>query len=260
MELDSSQQAAQKQFDNRSAHYGDTHPLSNTTDVELSLENIILTPEMTALDIATGGGHTGLFLARRGVQVTFSDISAEMLDKVDAALTKEGLKGELRQHTAEALPYGDGVFDLVTSRVAPHHFSDPQGFIHSAARVLKPGGHFLLIDIVSPDEESEAADWINRVEKLRDPSHVRNYTRSEWMGWVVDAGLSILFAELHPMQQTDLERYFAVADTSAENQAEVHSLIREASEKTRDIFQLGDEDGKIAWWWQRLRLLARKAV
>ncbi|MEO6847471.1 MAG: methyltransferase domain-containing protein, partial [Chthoniobacterales bacterium] len=259
MKLDPSQQAAQRQFDSRSAEYGTSHVLANTEDVEMSLANISLKPGMKALDIATGGGHTGLFLARRGLHVTFSDISAEMLERVSDTLAKEGLSGEVKHHPAEVLPYADESFDIVSSRVAPHHFSDPAEFVHSSARVLKPGGHFLLIDIVSSDEDRETADWGNRIEKLRDPSHVRNYTRSEWVKWVESSGLHVIFGELFSLKQTDLEHYFAVADTPAENRKEIYAMIHSAPQKAKEIFRLNtDDDGRITWWWQRLRLLAQK--
>ena len=69
-----------------------------------------------------------------------------MLERAAATARERGLRVDTRQHTAESFPYADSAFDLVTCRVAAHHFSDPGTFVREAARVLMPGGVFLLID------------------------------------------------------------------------------------------------------------------
>ena len=86
---------------------------------------------------------------------------------------ERGLSIETRLHEAETFPYSEASFDLVTCRVAAHHFSDRDAFVREVTRVLKPGGHFLLIDGSIPDGEPVAEEWIHEVEKLRDPSHGR---------------------------------------------------------------------------------------
>jgi SAM-dependent methyltransferase len=106
---------------------------------------------------------------------------------------------------AEALPFADATFDLVTCRIAPHHFDDVRKFVRESARVLRPGGLFGLVENVSPDPsmmEGEAAalavaaDAYNAFEKHRDPSHVRCLTLTEWRDLVVDAGLTERHVEL----------------------------------------------------------------
>lgn len=133
-ELDSVQKQAQAQFDKQSERYGKGHILADVDDVKAVLARVPRTQGREALDVATGGGHTGLYLASQGWQVTLADISQAMLDRALIAAKERGLPVETRQHTAEAFPYENATFDLVTCRVAAHHFSSPEKFIRETAR------------------------------------------------------------------------------------------------------------------------------
>src|SRR5579862_1655308 len=118
MELDEIQRAAQEQFGRQSRNYGKGHILENVGDVEEALRGIPLPPVAKVLDVATGAGHTGLYLAGLGHDVTLADIAAPMLDRVRETAEKRGLKIRTQQHAAEVFPYADAEFDLVTCRVA----------------------------------------------------------------------------------------------------------------------------------------------
>ena len=258
MPLDENQRQAQAQFDRQSARYGKGHILADVDDVKAVLARLPATPGRKALDVATGAGHTGLFLASQGWQVTLADLSQAMLDRALAAAKERGLSVETRQHPAEAFPYDDAAFDLVTCRVAAHHFSSPEKFVEETARVLKPGGAFILIDGSIEDGQPEAEAWLHQVEKLRDPSHGRLLTPQTWTALCRQAGLRVISAELHPFKQPDLNWYFETAATSPENRAQVLELVRTAPPGVRALLRLGEEDGKLVWWWQRLTLLAVK--
>jgi ubiquinone/menaquinone biosynthesis C-methylase UbiE len=181
-----------------------------------------------------------------------------MLERARSLAHERGLAVKTKQHPAEAFPFADECFDLVTCRVAPHHFSDPMVFIKETARVLKGGGHFVLIDGSIQDDEPEAEEWLHQVEKLRDPSHNRLRSPRTWTMLCEEVGLRVKFAELHPLKQPDLDWYFETAATSPENRAKVLELLRTAPESARRLLRIGEENGKIVWWWQRLSLLAKK--
>lgn len=259
MPLDATQRAAQEQFDRQSRNYGRSHILADVSDVDAALKLTPLPARARVLDVATGAGHTGLHLASLGHEVTCADLSTSMLERVREAATARGLNVETREHPAEAMPYADATFDLVTCRIAPHHFSSPAAFVRETARVLKSGGSFLLIDGSVPDDEPEAEAWIHTVEKLRDPSHARLLTPNAWKDLCAAAGLAVLVVQLTPMKQPDLEWYFETAATPAENRGRVRELVATASPHVREVFRLGEEDGKTVWWWPRLLLVARKS-
>ena len=258
MKLDSVQQAAQEQFARQSRNYGAGHILADVSDVAAALAGIGLPGRARVLDVACGAGHTGLHLASLGHEVTLADIAAPMIERVREAAAARGLQVETRQHAAEEFPDDDATFDLVTCRIAAHHFSSPESFVRETARVLRPGGWFLLIDGSVPDDEPEADQWLHQIEKLRDPSHHRLLTPRAWTRLCDASGLRVLTAELHPMKQPDLEWYFETAATPPENRAQVRELIATASRRTRDLFRLGEEHGKTIWWWPRLTLAARR--
>lgn len=258
-ELNAAQTAARDQFDRQSAAYGKTHILSQTHDLESALPHLGLQPGQRALDVATGGGHTAVFFARHGLHVTAADIAPGMLEQTRALAADAGVTVETREHPAEALPYPDQSFDLVTCRVAAHHFSCPATFCMEAARVLKPGGHFLLVDGSVEDGQPEAEEWIHQVEKLRDPSHGRFITPLRWTHLCGHVGMRVIHSELQPMKQPDLEWYFTAANTPEKNRQEVINLVHKASPAVRSLFHLNEDDqGKITWWWQRLVLVAVK--
>jgi ubiquinone/menaquinone biosynthesis C-methylase UbiE len=256
--FDTAQAASAAQFDRQSDRYGKSHILADTSDVAEALAGISATAGSRALDVATGGGHTALCTARMGWRVTAGDISAKMLVGAAKLLRDEGLPLETLLFPAEKIPFPDATFELVTTRVAPHHFSSPPAFVAEVARVLQPGGHFLLIDGTAPDGDPETAAWLHRVEKWRDPSHGRFLSRAAWESLVGRSGLTLVASSLHPKKQPDLNWYFETAATPTDNRIRVLDAIQSAPPAIREALRLADEDGKIVWWWPILRLLARK--
>jgi ubiquinone/menaquinone biosynthesis C-methylase UbiE len=255
--LDAAQSVSAAQFDRQSDRYGKSHILADTRDVAAALADVMPPAGGTALDVATGGGHTALYLAQQGWQVTAGDIAPRMLENARRLVEEAGKRIETRLFPAEEFPFPAGSFDLVTVRVAPHHFSSPQKFVAEVARVLKRGGHFLLIDGSVPDDDPETEAWLHRVEKWRDPSHGRFLSRAAWEELIEASGLTVLRSQLDPMKQPDLQWYFETAATPAENRALVLEAIRTATPQVRAAMRLGEEDGKTVWWWPRLSLLAR---
>ena len=151
--------------------------------------------EWVALDVATGGGHTALKFAPHVAWVTATDITPRMLEKAKAFVESQGaVNVSFEAADAEDLPYDEQSFDLVTCRIAPHHFPDPSRFVLESARVLKPQGLLLVQDHALP-EDAEAAGYINDFERLRDPSHYRACRESEWMTLFEAAGLAVEHTE-----------------------------------------------------------------
>lgn len=145
--------------------------------------------EKKVLDVATGGGHTALAFARSGAKVTATDLTPEMLAVSEAYISAQGVEGvAFAPASAEALPFADATFDIVTCRIAAHHFADALRFVVESYRVLKLGGLLLLVDNIAP-QAPELARLMNEIERRRDPSHVEAYSVAQWVGWFALAGL-----------------------------------------------------------------------
>lgn len=143
------------------------------------------------LDVATGGGHTALHFAPHVRQVIATDFTEKMAQAAQQFIYEQAVDNIIFCGAdAEILPFADNQFDLVTCRVAAHHFPDIFAFIQEAQRVLKPDGILLVHDHVMPDNQ-KVAHYINAFEKLRDPAHARALAQYEWEGVFLDAGLMI---------------------------------------------------------------------
>ena len=148
-----------------------------------------------ALDIATAAGRTAFAFAPHVSSVVATDLTPEMVELAEHRAVELGHHNVTVQLAdAEALPFDDASFDLVTCRIAPHHFPHPQRFIAEVARVLRDDGHFVMVDNVVPDEV-DVAKFCNDWERRRDPSHVRCLSMSEWSRLCTDAGLAISHQE-----------------------------------------------------------------
>jgi ubiquinone/menaquinone biosynthesis C-methylase UbiE len=257
--MDAIQRAAQEQFARQSDRYGRGHILQNVDDLRAALSHLTLPAGAQVLDVATGGGHTGIFFASLGHHVTLSDLTPAMLEKAAALAVECGFNVRTQQHSAEEFPFANETFDLVACRVAAHHFSSPANFVNESARVLRRRGALLVIDGTVEDDQPEAEEWSHRVEKLRDPSHNRFVTPRHWQRMCEAAGLRVKHSGLTPFKMPDLNWYFETAATSPENRAAVLDLVRNSPETARRLFRLGEEGEKIVWWWQRLTLIAVKA-
>ncbi len=143
------------------------------------------------LDIATGGGHTALTFAPHVASVVASDLTPAMLQEAEAHIRAQGVHNvTYREAAATDLPFPDESFELVTCRIAAHHFPDAQRFMHESARVLRPGGLLLLQDQMLPVHRPSAR-WIDNFERLRDPSHNCAFSEKGWRAMLARAGLRV---------------------------------------------------------------------
>src|SRR4029079_3322625 len=125
------------------------------------------------LDVACGPGIVVEALARDAGGVVGCDLTPEMLEKARQRCAAAKLTNvRFVPGRAEALPFEDAEFDVVVSRSALHHFLDPAATLREMARVLRPGGRMVTVDVMASEDPAEAA-LHNALEILRDPSHVR---------------------------------------------------------------------------------------
>ncbi|HEY7729233.1 MAG TPA: methyltransferase domain-containing protein [Candidatus Eisenbacteria bacterium] len=193
--LDAARRLIQRQFGPRAERYVASADHARGESLERLIECVRPESHWRALDVATGGGHTALALAPLVREVVAADITVEMLEAAERFLRGQGVTNvTVCEADAMNLPFGAAEFDLVTCRIAPHHFPDCGKFVSETARVLRPGGVAAVVDNVVP-EDREAAKFINDMERLRDPSHHWAYPRNEWIGFFEHAGLAVERAE-----------------------------------------------------------------
>jgi ubiquinone/menaquinone biosynthesis C-methylase UbiE len=189
--MSDSKELSQKRYTQFAEGY--VNSITHAKGADLDILLAMAKPEATwrMLDIATGGGHTALKFAPFVAHVTTTDLTPRMLEKAEEFIRSQGVSNiETKVADAENLPFEDSSFDLVTCRIAAHHFPNAAQFLRESARVLKTGGIFLLQDQVLP-EDTTAGLAVDAFERLRDPSHNRAFSQTEWIAMIEAAGLRI---------------------------------------------------------------------
>jgi predicted RNA methylase len=171
-------------------------------DLDLVVEMCEPGAGVKVLDVATGGGHVARRLREEGCTVVTVDPAPGMQPDVIAR--------------AEHLPFDDGSFDVVTCRIAAHHFENIRDAVNEMARV---SNRLLVIeDNLYRGEQAEEA------ERLRDPSHVRCYTEEEWREFVTDAGFEVEQLEHFPRRQS-FKAWLERVDTPPDAAARIRELL-----------------------------------
>ena len=207
------------------------------------------------LDIATGTGHTAFAVAPYVAAVIATDLTPAMLAEAEKLKKELGASNVVfRIADAHDLPFDAATFDLVTSRRAPHHFSDIARSLGEMKRVLKPGGR-LVIDDRSAPEDDFGADFINELDWYHDQSHVREYRPSEWRQMLAQAGFQIEAVEPYTQNRTltSLTR-----DVDAERVKKIHALLESLTESQRELFGYNVINGEphVNHWYVLLSALA----
>jgi SAM-dependent methyltransferase len=201
-------------------------------DLAAMLDAAGLSGAERVLDVGCGAGHTALCFAPRVAEVVALDLTEAMLEQTRALAEIRGIANlRCERGDAHALPFADASFDVVTCRVCAHHFARPEQAVREAARVLRPRGRFVLVDSVAPDDAAQDT-FLNAIEWLRDPSHVRNHAVHQWLAWMRDAGLEA--AWLHTFRlETDLDGWAARMGTPAPRVELLRELLAGAVAEVR---------------------------
>jgi ubiquinone/menaquinone biosynthesis C-methylase UbiE len=227
---------------------GDAYVKSTGHATGSDLERMVVLAQPAAtdemLDIATGGGHVARVFVPHVASIVASDLTPEILEHAGKAFADWGFDNVTTAVAdAENLPFGDASFDIVTCRIAPHHFPDPAAFVREVARVLRPGGRFLLVDSTVP--EGEDGEFFNRFEKLRDPSHVRSLTIAEWTALLWNAGFSVDAVESFTKRH-DFADWTSRSRTSDSDRAELARMLITAPESRQKAFGVEIDSGNAS--------------
>lgn len=179
------------QFSGQAAAYLQSNVHAQGADLRRLAEWLSDDAQAHLLDVGCGAGHASFTAAPLVAEVTAYDLSEGMLAVVEQEAKNRQLPNiRCAQGPAEVLPFADNSFDIVISRYSAHHWHDIQAALMEIRRVLKPGGRFIMMDIASPGKPMLDI-WLQTIEMLRDPSHIRNYSQGEWLSMVNGRGMMI---------------------------------------------------------------------
>jgi len=176
-------------------------------DLELLVEWCEPGPDVKVLDVATGGGHVARRLREEGCTVV----------TVDPA---PGMKADVLA-PADHLPFEDGSFDVVTCRIAAHHFPDIRAAVAEMARV---SNQLLVVE-----DNVFRGEHVEEAERLRDPTHVRCYTEGEWKELVTDVGFEVEQVE-HFDRRQSVDGWLERVDTPPDAAARIRELLADRIE------------------------------
>ncbi len=182
--------------------FGDYAVAHRVTEAELLARMVSAGPNDRVVDLACGPGTLALRFARHVRWICGLDLTPAILALARSNAKKDGLANLVCVlGDAQSLPFGDGSLDLAITSYSLHHISDPAKVLQEMARVVKPGGRVGVLDIVVP-EDSKIRELNHRIEYIRDNSHARSLTRSDFDRIFGAAGLRIVASEVHGHRRT----------------------------------------------------------
>lgn len=234
----------QQQFGKNAESYVTSSIHKKGKDLQRLLEIAAINGGEELLDVATGGGHTANAFAPSVKKVTAIDLTEEMLIAAEKFISGNGhdnvnfVKGD-----AENLPFPSESFDIVTCRIAPHHFPNVGRFIEEVHRVLKFNGQFLLDDNVTP-EDDELDQFYNTIEKIRDYSHFRAWKKTEWLRMLELSGFEII--EWHRFEKNfRFEPWCNRMNMTEKDKESLSQFILGATQKIKNKFRIIIEDNLV---------------
>ncbi len=221
-------------------HYGTGWSHAGGADLAWMVEALAPRPSDRAIDLGAGAGHASLALAPHVARVDAVDPTPEMLAVAGRLAAERGIGNIVpTEAAAEALPFPDATFDLAMSRFSIHHWPDPGRALAEVARVLRPAGRLVIVDLVAP-EDARLDAFLNAVELLRDPTHARSLRPSDWRAVIAGAGLAGDIVREWRFRH-DTEDWLARTAPAPWRAEAVRRLLREAPPLARAAFEIAPD-------------------
>ncbi|MBW4496751.1 MAG: methyltransferase domain-containing protein [Oscillatoria princeps RMCB-10] len=244
-------ETVREQFDRAAAAYAASPIFAKGHDLALMVQTGSPAPDMTVLDVGCGAGHTAFAFAPHVREVTGIDLSPGMRAVATQQAAARGIANvRFQEAGATQLPFADSQFDIVTCRYVAHHFPDLTPALKEIVRVLKPGGQFLVTDIISPDDGALAL-FIDRIEILRDPSHRHDWTIFEWQAAGESAGMP-LAAIAEWKVPVDFADWTARQQTPPAAVAKLEALLDSAPPAAQSAFSIVSSPARSFQLWSAL--------
>ena len=218
------------------------------------------TKPLSICDVACGPGHLALSFQSVASRIMGVDPAPNMLRAFEKLAAERGLEVETRCASAEDVPLPSSSFDLVASRLAPHHFSDVERAVAEMTRLARSGGSVAVIDLEGY-EDPALDDFNHRLEVLHDPTHVRSYSPSRWQSIFEKAGLRALHMETglsERPQGVTVARWCEIASSGTEAVAEIRNLLRQAPEEWLTAMSIRRQGGEFVVPAKTLLVMGKK--
>ena len=218
--------------------------LATDENLPAMIELAMLGGDELMLDLAAGTGMVSLVFASRVGRVVAVDLTPAMLAQAAERRAREGIGNvDLVLADVTSLPFADGTFELATCRIAIHHFLEPAPILAELRRVLRPGGRAVICDTLSSEDPAQA-ELHNRIERIRDPAHVRMLAESELRALLETSGFSI-----EAVRRTSKRRGFSewtrLAQTPPDAAEEARQLLVESIDGDRAGIDAALEAGEV---------------
>jgi SAM-dependent methyltransferase len=190
------------QFTRQATPFSTAAPIADAGALQMIVAAAEAGPDDLVLDVACGGGIVVCAFAPGVKHATGIDMTPAMLERARHLAAEQGITN-VAWHEGDVarLPFPDGAFTIVVTRFAVHHFPDPRAVLREMVRVCAPGGRVVVVDTYAAPDPAKAAAF-NRLELLRDPSHVRCFPLAELRGLFRAAGLAEPRASFYELRDT----------------------------------------------------------
>ncbi len=254
-ESETPQSRTRRLFGSKSEDYSTSSLLKDRQNLQLVIKMAGITGRGRVLDVATGTGFMAMAVADTGAEVIATDFTLAMLEKSREFLgNRENVSLSLAD--ADCLPFPADVFDVVTCRVSVHHFANPQTAFNEMARVCKPGGRVLIMDVTSSEDEAKSR-LHNKMGKLRDPSEVWQWRPSDLERMLIDAGLSVSEVKLWPHVMA-FEEWIHLGGADEETAEQLRGMMIDSIDGDKAGLNPELRDGELFFTWTTAILVARK--
>jgi len=247
-----------RQFGQHAEEYRKSRTHSDPTTLDSIVRLISPRGEEEALDVGCGGGHMATALAPLVHELVAIDLAPQMLFQTSVLAGEKGISN-VRPCLADvqSLPFSSEAFDIVACRIVLHHVLDAGKAVAEMGRVLKGGGKLFIQDILGADDRA-ARDYMDVIERLRDPSHIKDYDMEEWNCFLESGGLEVLHTETIPRVYR-LKEWTSRSGTPVDKVEEIVMRLHHMPEEVRRHLKALPSDGDWSIPMRYLLVLATRA-
>jgi ubiquinone/menaquinone biosynthesis C-methylase UbiE len=247
------------QFSKQAIPFSTAKTIADAKALQMLIDTVGAGPDDTVLDVACGGGNVVCAFAATVRHATGIDMTPAMVDRARAMAREQSLSNvSWDQGQATALPYADGAFTIVVTRFSFHHFIEPLAVLKEMVRVCAPGGRVLVADMHTSTDTAKGAEF-NRMELLRDPSHVRALPVTELKALFPAAGLPEAKTSFYELRD-ELENLLRRSFPNPGDDDKIREIFRTSARDNRLGIPIRLEGGQLHYAYPVAVLAAVKAV